>query len=62
MEVLGIIEVVSTRKEPLNAITKDDCRREGFPDFEPREFIDFLCTHYGVRPDAVLNRIEFRRV
>ena len=29
---LGLIEIVSTRAEPLNAITPDDVRREGFPD------------------------------
>jgi hypothetical protein len=62
MKVLGVIEIVSTRAEPLKDITPDDCRREGFPDFKPQQFVDFLCEHYGVKPDATLNRIEFRRV
>lgn len=59
---LGVIEIVSTRKEPLKDITQDDCRREGFPDFSPEQFVDFLAKHYGVSPDAVINRIEFKRV
>ncbi len=29
------IQVVSTRAEPLNAITQDDVIREGFPDWTP---------------------------
>lgn len=62
MKVLGIIEVVSSRLEKLCDITQDDCRREGFPHFCPQQFVDFLCTHYGVRPDAMLNRIEFKKV
>ena len=62
MEVLGIIEIVSTRKEQLKEITKDDCRREGFPDFEPHQFVEFLVKHYGVHPDATINRIEFKRI
>lgn len=62
MRVLGIIDIVSVRLEPLNEITQDECRREGFPHFSPQDFIDFLVAHHGVKPDAVLNRIEFKRV
>lgn len=62
MEALGIIEIVSTRREPLQHITRDDCRREGFPDFEPQQFIEFLSQHYGVHPASVINRIEFKKV
>ncbi len=27
------IKIISTRREPLNAITTDDCVKEGFPDY-----------------------------
>ena len=54
-----LIRVVSTRREPLNAITKDDCAREGFPEMTPDGFVNMLCEHYGCRPDRPVNRIEF---
>ena len=57
---LAKIEVVSTRKEPLNAITKEDCIREGFPDFEPQDFVDMMVKNYGCNPDDEVNRIEFK--
>lgn len=58
---LGAFTVKSVRREPLNAITKRDCIREGFPDFTPKQFVDMLCKHYGVKPTAICNRIEFVR-
>jgi len=62
MKVLGVIEVVSARREPLNAITADDCRREGFPHFTPQQFTTMLCEHYDCAPETLCNRIEFKRV
>lgn len=67
---LGAIEVVSVRREPLLAMTHkavdygaSECRREGFPDMHPAEFVDFFCsTHKGCTPETVVTRIEFRRV
>lgn len=59
---LALIEVVSTRAEPLNAITQDDCRREGFPDFTPEQFVAMLVKHYKVEPTKTVNRIEFKKV
>ncbi len=56
---LGQIVILSTRTEPLNAITQDDCIREGFPDLTPEQFVDMLCRHYGCRADQTINRIEF---
>lgn len=53
------IRVVSVREEPLNAITQDDVRREGFPDWTPEQFIKMLVDHYRVDPTASVNRIEF---
>ena len=57
---LGLIEVVSTRSEPLNAITPDDVIREGFPDWTPDDFIQMLVAHFKVNPEAIVNRIEYK--
>lgn len=62
IERLCLIEVVSVRKEPLSAITQDDVIREGFPDWSPQDFIDFLVKHYKCDPDADINRIEFKYI
>ena len=56
------IRVVDVRQEPLNAITKDDCRREGFPHFEPNDFISMLTRAYRCDPAKQVNRIEFEFV
>lgn len=62
MVELGVIEVVSTRREPLDAIDKADCIREGFPHFEPADFVKMLVNHYKCFPWQECNRIEFRRL
>jgi Uncharacterized conserved protein len=62
VEELAVIRVVSTRKEPLNAITQDDVIREGFPDWTPEQFIAMLVEHYKVDPRKLVNRIEFEYV
>lgn len=59
---LALIEVVSVRGEPLNAITQEDCKREGFPDFTASCFVDMLQDHYECEPDAWCNRIEFKYI
>jgi len=56
---LCLLRVVSVRKEPLNKITKEDCVKEGFPNFEPAGFVDMLCKHYKCKPSDPVNRIEF---
>ena len=42
MKVLGVIEVVSVRREPLNTMAPEDCALEGFPHFTPDQFVDML--------------------
>lgn len=59
---LGVIEVVSVRKERLDAITQADVVREGFPDWTPAEFVEFFCRLNGCEPGLRVNRIEFRYV
>ncbi|OMC07091.1 hypothetical protein A5734_03735 [Mycolicibacterium fortuitum] len=57
------VEVVSVRRERLDAITFAEVAREGFPDMTPREFVAFFCdSHKGCRPDSVVTRIEWRYV
>ena len=60
--VLGRHRIVSTRAEMLNAITVEDCRREGFPEMTPAQFVDMFCKHNHCEPDTVVNRIEFQYV
>ncbi|MGN2642516.1 hypothetical protein ACTD5D_41345 [Nocardia takedensis] len=55
------VEVVSVRREPLNAITAADVAAEGFPDWTPEEFVEFFCgTHRGCEPSSEVARIEWR--
>ena len=60
VKIGGPIEVVSTRSEPLNAITKADCILEGFPDWDPELFIAMMIKHYRCHPLEQINRIEFK--
>lgn len=56
------IRVVSTRSEPLSAITQEDVVREGFPDWTPAQFIQMLVDYYKVDPAKTVNRIEFEYI
>jgi hypothetical protein len=54
-------EVVSVRREPLDAITAADVATEGFPDWTPAEFVSFFCrTHRGCGLSTEVTRIEWR--
>lgn len=55
----GPLHVLSTRKEPLCAITTSDCLLEGFPHMSPEQFVRMIRNHYGCPEDAPINRIEF---
>lgn len=56
---LCLIRVVNVRREPLDAITKEDVVREGFPDWTPEDFIVFLEMKTGALPSDIVTRIEF---
>lgn len=68
IERLGdAVVTVSTRREPLRRMTdepeygREECRREGFPEMSPEEFVAMFCaTHKGCTPETTLTRIEFR--
>lgn len=60
IEELAIIRIVSVRKEPLNAITHEECVLEGFPNYTPIQFVKMLIDHYGCSEYQIFNRIEFK--
>jgi hypothetical protein len=69
IERLGMIRVTDVRRESLRVMIAqpvygaEECRREGFPDKTPAEFVDFFCGgHTGCTPDSVITRIEFERI
>lgn len=53
------VEVVSVRREQLDAITAEDVALEGFEDMTPEQFIEFFCKHMGGRPDQEVTRVEW---
>ena len=58
----GPIEIVSVRKEAIDAITQADVIAEGFPEWSPEQFVDFLCQKHRCPSDTLVNRIEFKYV
>ncbi len=60
LERIVTVEVVSTRRERLDAITASDVTAEGFPEMTTTEFIEFFCaTHPGVTADTTITRIQW---
>ena len=57
---LGSLVVLRVRRERLDTITADECRREGFPDMTPAEFVAFFCKANRCEPETIVTRIEFR--
>lgn len=62
MVKLGVIEIMSVHPVRLDQIIYSDCKREGFPNCTPDEFVKFFCEHMKCLPATIVNRIEFRRV
>lgn len=57
------IRFVSVRREPLGAITQEDCAREGFPRLGPKSFITMFVNHNrGTSRHTIVTRIEFEYV
>ena len=56
------VEVVSVRREPLNAITMGDVVREGFAAawYTPLWFVQFFTDHMGGDYRQEVTRIEWR--
>lgn len=64
---LGPIEIADKRRELLMRMTQEpaygesECRREGFPNMKPREFVEFFCdSHQGITPASTITRLEYR--
>lgn len=55
------VEVVSVRREYLDAITAADVSADGFPLMTPGEFVSFLCaTPHGCTAQTEISRIQWR--
>lgn len=57
---LATVQVVSVRRERLDAITAEDVVREGFPGWTPTDFVLFFCEEMRCRHDTEVTRIEWR--
>lgn len=57
---LALLRVVSSRWERLDAITYEECILEGFPEYGPVSFIAMYCRANKVKPDSLVQRIEFQ--
>jgi hypothetical protein len=61
LDRITTVEVVSVRREPLNAVTPADVTAEGFPQMTPAEFVSFFCaTHRGCTPETEVTRVAWR--
>lgn len=56
---LALLRVVSSRWEPLDSITVQECVLEGFPDYGPADFTAMYCRANKVGHDSLVQRIEF---
>lgn len=66
---LGLIKIKTVGRERLSTMVdlpdygKRECRREGFPDMNPLDFIIMFCkSHKGCVSSSVITRIEFERI
>lgn len=60
LERIVTVDIVSVRRERLDAITEDDVVAEGFPDMTSEEFVRFFCrTHKNVSPATEVTRIQW---
>jgi hypothetical protein len=66
---LKVIRIKGVRRVRLNEMTRRprygraECRREGFPEMSPAQFVTFFCEgHKGCKPSSYVTRIEFEYV
>ena len=66
VRINGPIFIIAAHAEPLRRMTIDlaygieECRREGFPQLTPAEFVAMYCAANRCTPDTLVNRIAFR--
>ncbi len=58
-EFLGFVKIVKVWRERLDAITPEDVKREGFPDWTPKQFVQFVCREVNAKPWTIVTVIEF---
>jgi len=56
---LGLIRIVSTRRERLGAMAGSELALEGLAHMSPASFVAMLCAKHRVSPDEPVNRIEY---
>lgn len=59
---LGVIRIVSVRREEIGAIRtqgQKECDAEGFPNLSPNQFCAMFRRHMNVPETAIVTRIEF---
>jgi hypothetical protein len=65
---LGAIEIISVRFELLGAMLvnplygQEECRREGFPEMTPMQFVEMFRSHMTAPPGTTVTRIEFKHI
>lgn len=57
---LAEVEVVSVRREELQQVADTDLAKEGFPGWDPFDWVAWFCDEMGCTPQTVLTRIEWR--
>lgn len=63
VEKICQIRVISSRLEPLNAVTSEDVEKEGFPSMSPLDFMIMFAQANKVKePTTPVNRIEFEYI
>jgi hypothetical protein len=69
VERLGAVLLLDVRRECLDMILQDEaygreeCRREGFPNMTPEEFVDFFCKSHGnIDRWTEVTRLEFKKL
>jgi len=61
LDRIATVEVVSVRRELLDAVTAAEVAAEGFPQMIPAQFTDFFCaTHRGCGPGTEVTVIQWR--
>ena len=56
------LKIISTSLIHLWNIVKIDCKKEGFPDLSPNQFVEMFCKEMKCNPDTLVNRIEFEYI
>ena len=59
---LGVIEIISVRRERMDVITDADVVREGYPELIPEIFMERFCKSTGCKAHTVITRIVFKRL